>query len=190
MFNMNPNEKARKKLTGNVSIGIGGTLIMVMFVVLCLTIFAILSFTTANSDLKLSKKTEESIADYYDIHGRAEEKLSEVYQKLIDVQNELMLETENNISITDKFYVVATQKIMALDDLSIIKSYEDNQDNYLTIYYEVFGELNQKICVTLNILYDEIKNQPYYEIVSWNLSNINLPGYEEELYDLWEGVNE
>ena len=45
----------------NVSVGMGGTLVVTVFVVLCLMIFAALSFTTAYSDLKLPLKLRKSL---------------------------------------------------------------------------------------------------------------------------------
>lgn len=188
MFNVDEIEIKKKSTTSNVSIGIGGTLIMVIFVVLCLTIFATLSFTTAYSDLKLSKKTEEIITDYYATNKKAEEKLSEVYDKLISAQNELNINYDINISKTANFRATATEKLMELNDVTIVKNEENNSFSEFAIYYESLGDLNQKICVTLNIYFDEEKNEPYYEIVSWNLTNIELPSYEEEIYDLWEGI--
>lgn len=189
MFNVDENEKTKKSLSSNVSIGIGGTLIMVIFVVLCLTIFATLSFTTAYSDLKLSKKTEEMTKDYYVAHKNAEEKLSDVYDKLISAQSDLNRISDTTVSKIDNFYVIASKKLMELDGISIIKQDKSNIYSDFAIYYESLGELNQKICVTLNIYYDEIKNEPCYEIISWNLTNIELPSYEEEIYNLWEGID-
>jgi hypothetical protein len=39
--------------------------------------------------------------------------------------------------------------------------------------------------VTLNLIYGD---RLYYEIESWNLSNIDLPVYEDDIIDLWEGI--
>lgn len=155
------------KLT-NVSVGMGGTLIITIFVVLCLTIFATLSFTTAYSDLKLAKKTEEMTYDYYAANAKAEEKLAEIYDVIMK-SNESVIENISNV-----------------EDVSVLEYSEEN--NNFTIYYEALGQKNQKICVTLNIIYDELNKEPHYEIASWNLANIELPIYEEENFDLWEGI--
>jgi hypothetical protein len=190
MFNVDENIKTKRESSSNVSIGIGGILIIVIFVILCLTIFATLSFTTAYSDLKLSKKTEQMTNDYYLAHKRAEEKLSEIYDKLISVQSDLTLKYDKDVSKLDNFNIIATSKLTDLNGIEVVKQDESNNSSDLVIYYEALGDFNQKICVTLNIYYDDIKNEPYYEIVSWNLSNIELPNYEEEIYDLWEGIDE
>lgn len=150
----------------NISVGMGGTLIITVFVVLCLMIFAALSFTTAYSDLKLSNKAQEMTADYYSIHGKAEEKLSEIgdilYEANIDEKKEIL----NTLSDIDGV------------------SYIDEEN--LIVQYEVLGQKNQKISVILNILQDT--KGYYYEIAAWNLSNIELPVYEDEIIDIWEGI--
>jgi len=178
------------KRLSSASVGIGGTLIIVIFVVLCLTIFAVLSFTTAYSDLKLSRKAEQMTVDYYIAHGKAEEKLAEVYEKLLYAQKELNIKYDENVSKSDNFNNLAYEKVREIDDISVIKKNENNIYSDFTIYYEALGEKNQKICVTLNIFYDKMQDEPYYEIASWNLSNIELPSYEENTFDLWDGVDE
>ena len=168
----------------NVSVGMGGTLIITIFVVLCLTIFATLSFTTAYSDLKLASKTEEMTYDYYAANAKAEDKLAEVNDVLME-SNESLIGYNNDMIESETFYKILTENISSIEDVSIIERGEEN--NNFTIYYEAFGQKNQKICVTLNICYDENTRVPHYEIVSWNLANIELPIYEEENFDLWEG---
>lgn len=163
----------------NVSVGMGGTLIITIFVVLCLTVFSVLSFTTAYSDLKLAKKTEEFTNDYYKIHGMAEERLAEIYAALMSV-NESIGTTDTP---TESFMNNAAEAIVKLYGVSVT---ELNNDS-LTLYYENQGDKNQKLCVTLMVMYDDERNLPYYDIVTWNLEPIELPVFEEENYDLWEG---
>jgi len=129
-------------------------------------IFAVLSFTTAYSDLKLSNKAQEITADYYSIHGRAEEKLAEISDVLYD---------------TD----VNESKESILRKLSDIDGIDIDEEN-LNIQYEVSGEKNQKITVALNLFFTDRAN---YEIRAWNLSNIELPVYEDEIIDIWEGID-
>ena len=149
----------------NVSVGMGGTLIITVFVVLCLMIFASLSFVTAYSDLKMSKKAQEITADYYNIHGNAEEKLAEISDVLYDID---INEEKDKI-------------LRKLSDIDGVRVDEENS----TLQYEVLGSKNQKISVDLNILQTD---RFYYEIEAWNLSSIELPIYEDEIIDIWEGI--
>lgn len=159
------------------SIGVGGSLIMVIFVMLCLTVFSVLSFTTAYADLKLSVKSEEIINDFYQINGEGEEKLADISEKLVSIDKNLI---KNN-----NFNKIIQENLIDIPGIVITE-----ESDHLVVYYEVLGEKNQKLCVTLKILYNEINYKPYYEIITWNLTNINIPDYDEEIYDLWEGIDE
>ena len=123
------------------------------------------SFTTAYSDLKLSRKAQEITADYYYIHGMAEEKLAEISDVLHGIDG-----TKDKINMFKK-----------LSEIDGVLVDEENS----RISYEAAGQKNQKINVTLNLIYGD---RLYYEIESWNLSNIDLPVYEDDIIDLWEGI--
>ena len=57
---------------------IGGSSLLVIFAVLCLTVFALLSLSTVQSDGRLSDKTLEATVGYYEADSRAEEMLSSI----------------------------------------------------------------------------------------------------------------
>lgn len=65
-----------KKYEFKVSTGI--TSIMMIFVVLCLTAFGVLSYSSANADIKLSVKNADSKFDYYQAEGEINEKICDV----------------------------------------------------------------------------------------------------------------
>lgn len=64
-------------------IGVGGSSILVIFVLLCLTAFATLSLTTANADRSLTLRTAQAAQNYYEADARAEEILGEVDYLLV-----------------------------------------------------------------------------------------------------------
>lgn len=160
-------------MKNDISMGMGGTLVIVIFVVLCLTVFATLSFTTAYSDLKLVNKTQEMISDYYETEGTAEKTLSEIYDIMIEAA----------VDNSDDYYNRLSVLLSSAEDVNIL----NDDKNDFKIYYETHGNKNQKICVTLKITKDA-SNKPRYEILTWNLSNIELPVYEEQYIELWEGI--
>lgn len=162
--------------TSRVSVGMGGTLIITIFVVLSLTIFATLSFTTAHSDLKLARKAEKMASDYYLTAAAAEEQLSDIWTA--------MNSAAEGANSRESYYDILSLNLLAMENVD--SSFEDG---VFRIYYESSGSRNQKICVTLYALYDNASGKPSYEIESWNLANIELPDYEEKNYDLWEGID-
>ena len=52
---------------------VGGSSLLVIFAVLCLTVFALLSLSTVQADGRLSKATAESVTAYYAADRAAEE---------------------------------------------------------------------------------------------------------------------
>lgn len=57
---------------------IGGSSLLVIFAVLCLTVFALLSLSTVQADGRLSDKTLEATESYYRADSKAEEILAEL----------------------------------------------------------------------------------------------------------------
>ena len=61
-------------------IGAGGLSILAIFVVLCLTTFAALSFMTARADRTLSRKAADAARAYYAANTQAERRLAELIE--------------------------------------------------------------------------------------------------------------
>ena len=59
-------------------LGVGGSSLLMVFIIVCLTTFATLSLVSANADDKLSIKTAETVSAYYDADGRAAERVQAI----------------------------------------------------------------------------------------------------------------
>ena len=57
---------------------VGGSSLLVIFAVLCLTVFAMLSLSTVQADSRLSDASAEAVCDYYEADCRAEEILAQL----------------------------------------------------------------------------------------------------------------
>ena len=57
------------------SAGVGASSIMLIIVVLCLTLFGVLSYVTARNDAALSARTLESVQRYYEADAEAQRSL-------------------------------------------------------------------------------------------------------------------
>ncbi|MCF0108832.1 MAG: hypothetical protein HUJ57_01850 [Erysipelotrichaceae bacterium] len=55
----------------SVSMGIGTSSLMMVFVVLCMSIFATLTFLQGNAHLKKSERYKESVVSYYELDTEA-----------------------------------------------------------------------------------------------------------------------
>jgi len=57
---------------------VGGSSLLVIFAVLCLTVFALLSLSTVQADGRLTAVSVNAAKDYYEADTRAEELLAEI----------------------------------------------------------------------------------------------------------------
>lgn len=70
------------KSAHKVKISVGVTTILMIFVVLCFTTFAVLSFLTARSDYALTRKTVTATQEYYQADAKIEELLASIDEYL------------------------------------------------------------------------------------------------------------
>lgn len=70
-------EERRDRSRGlNTGIGVGGSSVLAVFVVLCLTTFGVLSLVSARADLRLSQRSAEQVTRYYEADARGQFLLS------------------------------------------------------------------------------------------------------------------
>ena len=103
-----------------ISMGIGLSTLMMVFTVLCLTIFATLSFLQANRNLKETDLIVNSSVKYYD----ADYKASVIYKDLLDNLDNLDYLNENNIEVEGNTYSYSV-KINATSSLDVKLEYND-----------------------------------------------------------------
>ncbi|WP_444658976.1 hypothetical protein ACRQV7_00100 [Caproiciproducens sp. R2] len=84
---------------GTVHLGVGASSILMIFVVLCLTTFGILSYVTANADNKISTKNAETVENYYAATAIAEQKLQKIDEALLSAK-ENAAKAADGISLT------------------------------------------------------------------------------------------
>lgn len=57
---------------------VGGVSLLVVFAVLCLTVFALLSLTTVQADVRLADAAAQAVSDYYAADCQAQETLARI----------------------------------------------------------------------------------------------------------------
>lgn len=122
------------------TMNIGLPSIMLIFVVLCLVSFGVLSLVSANADRKLSQKVLERTEAYYHACNQAEEMLSEVDSRLRYAYQH---------SPNREVYVES------IASLPTSYTYEISDIQYLT--------------VSLSYLYPDSNREPLYQIMSWKV---------------------
>lgn len=68
------------------NLGIGIPSLLMVFIALCLTVFAVLSYANANSDLKLTLNSNNSIIALYDSKNNANKQISLINEKISELK--------------------------------------------------------------------------------------------------------
>jgi hypothetical protein len=149
---------ANERKTAGVNIG-GASIIMV-FSVLCLTIFSVLTLVSANAESSLANKSVKVVTDFYKADELATEKLASVYQ-IVDEQSSLQ-NAKVNIEKISKDILV------------------DEKNNILYIsYFETIDD-SQQLAVALRVDGKKV------DIVNWKVENTGEWEPDNSL-DLWQG---
>lgn len=135
------------------SLNIGLPSILLIFVVLCLISFGVLSFVSANADRNLSQKVMTRLSDYYKICNQAEEMLAEVNEQLM----ELYLTSVNEAA------------------------YWEKTQNIPNSYFFPLSEL-QDLQITLTFLYPEATEDDFFQINTWQVVTASDVEYDDELH--------
>lgn len=137
----------------NFPLNIGMSSILLIFVVLCLISFSILSIASANADKKLSQKILNRSIAYYNACNQAEETLKNIDSELAKAYTD---------STDEESY------------LTFVSSYENT--------YEFPISDLQSLQVRLNYIYPTTAYQSCYEIASWKVVTSQELEYDEQLH--------
>lgn len=132
------NNSSKKKQFG---MNVGSASILLVFVILCLVSFAVLSIVSANADSKLSARVLERTTAYYTACNQAE-------QSLAGMDNTLRRVYASSDSADAYFSSVGHGKsyVIPISDL-------------------------QSLQVTIEILYPESEEDTFYQITAWQVLN-------------------
>jgi len=111
---------ANEKKTAGVNVG-GASIIMV-FSVLCLTVFAVLTLVSANAESTLAKKSSAVVSNYYVADANATETLAKVYE-IVDEQSSLQ---DINVKVA-LLKDVSTKEEAGLLYISYFENIDDSQ---------------------------------------------------------------
>lgn len=76
------------KPKNNFHLSMGWSSILMIFVVLCLTTFGMLSYVTANADSKISTKNAETVQNYYKADTLVQSKLEQIDKMLVTAKSD------------------------------------------------------------------------------------------------------
>lgn len=131
----------------NIPFSIGWASILMIFVVLCLAAFGILSCVTANADYKISAKTAQNTQSYYDLLRKSEQKLEAVDAAVLQARSDAR-QAANSGSCAGLANSVDYGKIPAVE--TALKGSEPAAEKSKTCCVAFSRVLLAKQCVTIS----------------------------------------
>lgn len=159
-----------KKDKGQFSfVNIGSSLLLTVFLILCLVAFAMLSLSAAKSDYSLSSQLADHKTAYYDASSKAELILGEI---------DGVLQASAETSGAYYSYIGAITAKLDGAELEGAKISLDMVNGEPIISYEVKAEGKQKLIVEITVT-NFANSESYYKIKKWQMLS------DEK----WEGDN-
>ncbi len=115
-----------------MGIHVGSASIVMIFAVLCLTVFATLSFQTASYEQKMAQKTADAAEAYYRADGAAEEIYQKIYLSLkhgVDYAQLVKANETVNLNVVQQKDEILFSYAVPIDDtqeLQVLLSFEEN----------------------------------------------------------------
>lgn len=172
---------------------IGASSLLVIFLILCLVTFAILTLTSAKSDSDFAEKLAHHKMNYYAACNTAESTLDKIDAVLADAWQLSDTDTGKNSINNDSsqpdstsndssqpdltssdtaavFTEIETQ-LTALDSREQLQLSMDFTQSEPTISYAVAIDDKQNLCVTLTLTAAPAKGEAYYRISQWQVQS-------------------
>lgn len=134
--------------------GAGPSTVLLVFVMLCLIIFSVLSLSTAKADLEMSRKVADRTQDHYQAQSKASERLKEIDAVLAKQYNE-----------NKEHYLEAARETLQQEEDLTVTEMEDGA-GLLCVYTEPMNE-TQQLRVELGIELPEEETVTYIRILGW-----------------------
>lgn len=140
-------------------LGIGAASIVLVLAVVCLSVFAVLTLSSAQGDYALSKKNLDRTTSYYQASNAVNEKAGQIEEKLWKIYRK---------SKNKKDYMKRVNKrISKMEGVTYHK-------NKKTIEFQQKITEKQQISVKLKVYYPKKKKDTCYEVIEWKNESIGI----------------
>ena len=157
-------------------IGTGITSLFMIFVVLCLTTFGILSYSAANAEYALTKKNSDYVTSYYKAYSKGAETLARIDSIICNERKVENIETE-------EYFNAIEDKLMKMElDESHFDIIKEEGAMYVTYFKNISKDQDFKLEIMIN---KETDTQRYKVISCYVNSELGDASYGEELPDMW-----
>ena len=135
---------------------IGSSSLLVVFLVLCLATFAILSLSSAKSDYSFSERLAEHKSNYYEASSHAEALLANIDQLLEETYRSKPMTWEEYLDALTLAFMVSSQASCSFS----------TQTGEPIVSYQIQVDDRQILFVELKVT-NPLENPHYYEILTW-----------------------
>lgn len=133
-------------------LGIGAASIVLVLTIVCLSVFSVLTLSSANGDYTLSKKSLDRMTLYYE----AENKADEMAGKIDDILWKQYQKSKNKKDYMNK----AERSLSEINEIA----YDKNKN---MIEFQQKITKNQQIRICLKICYPKKQGDTCYKVVEW-----------------------
>ena len=140
-------------------LGAGLSTVLLVFVMLCLIVFAVLSLATARADLQMSRKMADRTQLYYEAQSRAFERVKEIDGILVKQYNEEKDHFPENV-----------WEALQAENLTVTRS-EDGQS--IVCSFQESIDDTQQIEAELTIAVPQQEEDACYQITGWQVQQKN-----------------
>lgn len=145
--------------------GVGYVSVMLIFAVICLTVFAVLSLKAALSDDSINERSGEFLQQYYIADTAAKEKLSEL--------NDIAFELKDSEFFEDAF----AEKTTSLDGITVQPAAEGTSVSYSVA-------INEHREIAVNVVFDSTGS---YTVKKWQSRTVSIDD-ENSHINVWDGT--
>lgn len=150
-------------------VNIGSSSLLVIFLILCLVTFAILSLSSAKSDYSFSQRLAQHRQTYYEANANAEEVVNQIDNTLSALAEEIDLFGSSSFDGLDNYFsaVNSAFKGCQINDITVNCDFWGDE---LLISFQVPAGDSQALTVTLQVT-DCREQATYYDVKAWQIIN-------------------
>ena len=137
---------------------VGITSLVLIFVMLCLLTFSVLSLVSARADLRLSQRSAARTSAYYDAENRA----SDILLSVIENTEACLAEAGGSEAA---FCAEIRERLDGQDGILFTDEH--------TLCYEVPLESEQLLCVSLELSFNPYEDGCHYRILEWRTESVH-----------------
>ena len=154
----------KKEGSQGVGAGVGYVSVMLIFAIICLTIFAFLSLKAASSDDSINERSGEFLKQYYIADTLAKEKLSKL--------NDFAFETKYSDFFDDEF----EERAKSIDGVIVQRMHDGISASYTV-------EINERQELAVKIVFDD---NGKYTIDKWQSRMVEGEDSDSHI-NVWDG---